>query len=57
MTERPARARLARFIEHERRHRLNGRHRAVNALHRRAGRPAAGARLVQYLRIERGVTA
>ena len=55
MTERPTRARLARFLEHERRHRVHGRHPAVDTLHRRTGRPSASTRLVQYLRIERGI--
>lgn len=46
-------ARLARFLDLERRQGLMGRHRAVADLHRRTG-PNAGARLRQYLRIERG---
>ena len=46
-------ARLARFLQHERRGRLNGRHRAVDALHRRPNAPAT-TRLLRFLRIERG---
>ncbi len=54
-------ARLTRFLDLERRHRLMGRHRAVVDLHRRGdGEPGAaerGARLRQFLRIERSHTA
>lgn len=53
MTEKPTRARLMRFLALERRDRHHGHHRAVDQLHRRRGRPA-GARLLQYQRIERG---
>ena len=53
MIAKSTRARLARFLELERRDRVHGRHRAVDELHRRPNAPAA-ARLRQFLRIERG---
>lgn len=48
------RARLVRFLDHERRHRLHGPHRAVHDLRRRTRGGENGARLRQFLRIERG---
>ena len=50
-------ARLMRFLDHERRHRLHGSHRAVHDLRRRTERGENGARLRQFLRIERGRSA
>lgn len=57
MTDKSTRARVVRFLDQERRQRVHGLHRAVEALHRRAGRPAGGGRLRHYLRIERGRSA
>ena len=49
-------ARLARFLDHERRNRVLGRHRAVDDLHRRSKGDRVGDRLRQFLRIDRGHT-
>lgn len=57
MTTKPNRLRLLRFLEHERRHRLNGLHGAVKSLHRRSDGPSGSGRLRHYLSIERGRTA